>query len=331
MVKCAKCSKQLNNKSPGLQCSKCNKWLHAACANVTPDQLAILNSTDSVDWKCKTCAGPTRPKRVSCIIADPEEDASNISDSEIPNNNITQHILRQIRMEISGIVQAELQRSLAYYSDKIDDYEKRMKDYEINLKNAENQCAELKNHLKNLGLKYDVIALKCNQLEQNQLSNQLEVCGVEELDHEDTMDLVKSVATKINTNAGDIVKAYRKKIPTRPRAGSSTKKMEIAPITVILRDGSRDVWLDSGKKTNITVSDLGREGTDKVYLRESITPSTAHLLWKAKMQLRERFQFKYVWCKNGTVLARKGENEKIIVIHSLQHLEDFTKTLQTVN
>lgn len=266
-------------------------------------------------------------------MPDLEDEGDDNTDPEflIPDNNMTQQILREIRNEIKDIVQSELQRSLKYYSDKIDDYEERMKLYETRIKTVENQCSDLKNNLKNMSLKYDVLEGKCNQLEQAQLSQQLEVCGVKETEREDTMEIIKSVASKINTDISDVIKAYRKRVPAHKRTESKRTESPPNPITVILRNGVRSAWLEASKKVKFSARDIGAEGEQNLYLRESLTPATAYLLWKTKSELKVRHSFKYVWCKNGTVLARKSENEKIISLHSLQQLEVLTRKLEQLN
>ncbi|CAH0717647.1 unnamed protein product, partial [Brenthis ino] len=294
-------------------CGKCNKWLHALCAGLTSNQLITLNSTEAIDWKCRTCAEGTKSRRLSCIMPDIEDEGDDNTDPEflIPDNNMTQQILREIRNEIKDIVQFELQRSLKYYSDKIDDYEERMKLYETRIKRSKIR--------------------KCNQLEQAQLSQQLEVCGVKEVEREDTMEIIKNVASKINTDISDVIKAYRKKVPAHKRTESKRIESPHNPITVILRNGVRSAWLEASKKVKFSARDIGAEGEQNLYLRESLTPATAYLLWKTKSELKVRHGFKYVWCKNGTVLARKSENEKIISFHSLQQLEVHTRKLEQLN
>ncbi|KAJ2937621.1 hypothetical protein O0L34_g17877 [Tuta absoluta] len=318
MVKCAadKCNKGINKKCPGLQCAKCNKWWHATCVSITNEQLTALHATDSVDWKCKSCAGSAKPKRVSYILpAESEESDENPNTEETALNKkaLLQELLCDLRNEIKSIIEIELQKSLSFYSDKIDEYGAKIKVFEQNMNSLDNQCKDLKNTVKNLHLKFDAMEIKCNQLEQFQISNQLEICGVDEMEQEITMDLAKKVATVLNRNPDDVVKAYRKS--SRTPAG----QRKSSPLIVILREGNRDPWLEAAKKCNIWATDLGRtDENGKIYLRESLTPITAHLLWKTKEDLTGLY--KYIWCKNGNVLIRK-ENEKVIYVRSLQHLQ----------
>ncbi|KAI5636422.1 hypothetical protein NE865_10842 [Phthorimaea operculella] len=322
MVKCAvdKCNKGINKRCPGLQCAKCNKWWHATCVSITNEQLTALHATESVDWKCKSCAGSAKPKRVSYIL--PEENDENddcpiIEDTSLNKKALIKELLNDMRAEITIIIQTELQKSLGFYSDKIDEYGQKIKVYEQSMSSLENQCTELKNTVKNLQLKYDTtMEIRCNQLEQFQVSNQLEICGVGETEQENVVDLAKKVATVLNRNPDEVVKAYRKTIRA---PGGQKKNNEPAPLIVTLREGNRDTWLESAKKCTIMAAELG--GTDvnsKIYLRESLIPTTAHLLWKTKEELAGLY--KYIWCKNGNVLIRK-ENEKVVSVRSLQHLQ----------
>lgn len=317
MAKCAKCSKVINKKSPGLQCGKCVKWFHATCGSLSIEQLTSLSSTDSVDWQCNTCRGGAKSRRLSYILPDEEDDDSTEA-IPLSATTMTQQMLHQIKVEVQNIIKTELQRTLQFYSDKIDDYECKLQNYEKQLKLLDNQCYDLKNNVKNINLKYSVLENKLNTMEQQQLSNQLEICGIKEKENEKTEELVKNVAIKIEQNPEDIVKVYRK----RKRLPTTTKRNELpSSIIVVLREGTRDLWLDAAKKTTILPAYIGGQGDSKVYLRESITPATAHLLWKTKEMLRGEYSF--IWCKRGSVLIRKQEKDKVITIRSLQELESI--------
>ncbi|KAJ8709457.1 hypothetical protein PYW08_009461 [Mythimna loreyi] len=84
------------------------------------DQLNVLYSTDAVDWRCRSCIGSAKPKRLSCIL--PDVDDEDITDTEnLMDTNITQRILSDIRREVRDIIKEELQSTLQFYSDKIDE------------------------------------------------------------------------------------------------------------------------------------------------------------------------------------------------------------------
>lgn len=321
MVKCAKCVKLITKKSPGLQCSKCNKWIHASCASITPDQLSVLHVTESVDWKCKSCTGGGKPKRLSCIIPDIDGDENTDTESVTPHtgahaDSMMQQVLRDLRREVRQVIKEELQRTLQFYSDKIDEYEAKIHNYEKAMKELENRCTDLQNQAKNTNIKYEVLENKLNQMEQAQLCNQLEICGINQSETDNPEEIAKKIAVTITQNPDDVVKAYRK---ARNPANVARNKDQ-APITVILREGNRDVWIDAAKNTTISASTIGYDGAHKVYLRECLTPATAYLLWKTKEELKGLFSF--IWCKHGHVLVRKSAQEKkITTIRSVADIE----------
>lgn len=157
---------------------------------------------------------------------------------------------------------------------------------------------------------------RINYLEQTQLQNQLEICGVKEEKGENLENIAKLLCLKINQHKDDINKVVRKRSHRQ-----SNKKQDSSIIIVSLREGSRDKWIEAAKSTTINTKDLGREEDCRVFLRETLTPTTAFLLWKAKTDLKENNNFKYVWCKRGTIMARRSEQEPHQIIRSVKDIE----------
>lgn len=310
MVKCSKCSKLVSKKSPGLQCNKCTKWIHGPCADLSAEQLTVLFATES-EWKCRSCVGNVKQKRISFIMPEPEEEENTDTDPQPATS--TKTIMSEIRREVREVVRSELQTVLQFYSDKIDEYETKIKLYE-------NQCTELKNTCKNLALKNDVLEQKVNYIEQNMINNCVEIIGIDE--NADVQNTVKSISTKIKQNHSDIIKVYRKKA-SRPSGNNKP-----SPIIVSLAEGCRDKWLEAAKATRISSKDLGMQGDSQVYIRESLTPNNAFLLWKAKMALRNTEICRFVWCKNGIVMARRAEKEKPYAIRSIKDIEKLEHDLK---
>ncbi|XP_041979493.1 uncharacterized protein LOC121733343 [Aricia agestis] len=281
------------------------------------EQLTAL-STDSADWKCKTCTDSIKPKRLSFIV--PEED--DIEDQiESPSTfdpnkigtqqHLVQQVLKEIKQEVRKIITEELQRTLKYYSDKIDDFNAEMKNHQHNLKIIENQCIDVKNNLKNISLKYEKLEIKLQQMEQEKLANQLEICGVPEMENENPQEIASKLATVLEQNPQNIIKAYRK----RPKAKNQKNTKPVIPaIVVCLREGARNQWLKTAKSIPLSTTHIGREDSDKMYLREVLSPNTAYLLWKSKEELKQLYS--YIWCKNGAVLIRQHEKSKILMVRS---------------
>ncbi|KAG7298253.1 hypothetical protein JYU34_019074 [Plutella xylostella] len=88
-----------------------------------------------------------------------------------------------------------------------------------------------------------------------------------------------------------------------------------------MQDGSRDKWLEAARTIQLNSKDIGSEDTVKIYIREALTPSSAFLLWKAKKELKETSLCKFIWFKNGQILAKKEEKEKTNIIRSISDIE----------
>ncbi|CAB3234332.1 unnamed protein product [Arctia plantaginis] len=79
--KCFGCKKNITKKSPGLECSRCSKVVHAnsECAKLSNKQLSTLRNSNSIEWSCETCLLNTS-RRTSYIIPE-DDDADEDSDS----------------------------------------------------------------------------------------------------------------------------------------------------------------------------------------------------------------------------------------------------------
>lgn len=96
----------------------------------------------------------------------------------------------------------------------------------------------------------------------------------------------------------------------KPRGNSAA-----AVICVELK--SQDVLakiLKSFRRKDITNSELGLEGDQKIFLNEMLS-KTRYTLFKAAKDLKNH-GFRFVWIQNGNILARKVEGERVTVIKS---------------
>lgn len=315
-MKCAKCTKGVTKRSPGLQCNKCSRWWHASCAEISHDQLNALQATESLalDWKCRTCAGTAKHKRLSCILPDAEEEGTSDIDTDGLTSNITSQILTDIRREIRETIRTELQISLQFYSDKIDDYE-------LSVSNLQGSVKCLENTVKNLTLKNQVLEQRLSAMEQTQLRDVLELCGVAEKADENPLEETRKVAKILNLSPDDIQKAYRKKQMNKNKDTSTKQSI----IVVSLREGCQERWMETTRRSKLTAEDIGQNDANRIYFREALSPHTAFLMWKTKTMLKIPGLAKYVWCKNGKILLRKEDHEKIY------HIKDEIDILNLVN
>ncbi|CAH8437901.1 unnamed protein product [Dicrocoelium dendriticum] len=67
------CSKPVTDESGGMQCYVCNCWYHETCTDLSPDQYAMLSTSDSMLFNCLLCR-----RRRSTRLEVTEETSSNV-------------------------------------------------------------------------------------------------------------------------------------------------------------------------------------------------------------------------------------------------------------
>jgi hypothetical protein len=127
--------------------------------SLSTEQLCDLLATDSVDWKCHSCAPVHggKKKRISVILPNHEDEDSETEGStqDKPDKALLEmrQEIRQLRQTAKEIIRDELQSTLGFYSDNIDEYENKLKDHEMRFKILENHYKDIINTCKNLFLK----------------------------------------------------------------------------------------------------------------------------------------------------------------------------------
>lgn len=320
LKKCFNCNKNITKKAPGIECSRCEKCVHATteCANISTKQIAALRATNGLEWSCEECLGGTS-KRSSFFIPEDEPE----TDSEEAKKTITidvKKLLNDITFEMRKTIKQELesfQTSLEFISDQVSGIEETLRNQNSKIKQLENKNMDLANQNKNLELRICTMEQRQQEFEQQQLATSLEIAGIPKTaEKEDVTLLMKTVASKLDVNADDMLTARR----------TATRKEKPGSILVEMRSkASRDQWVKSGRDKEPTVGDIlglstpTGSATDGVYVREALSHHIKTLLYQAGSRLRPSFQ--YVWCKEGKVLARKNKDTKAIPIYSVKDID----------
>ena len=63
-----------------------------------------------------------------------------------------------------------------------------------------------------------------------------------------------------------------------------------------------------------------------IYINDQLTYNNRQLLWIAKTKAHE-VKWKFVWVRNGNILARKNENSPSIIINNAADIESITSTI----
>lgn len=312
MSKCVKCKKSITNRSPGLECNKCGIQVHAKtdCTGLTNKQLAAVRGAENLEWTCNACAHSSFRKSSFIVPSDDEEE----EDSDNANKELTldsKRFLARITKEMEKILKKELEetnRSMQFLSDKVEDCLETIEVFKGRIKEMENKNQDLTNKNKFLENRIGALEQRITTMEQSSISRKLEIAGLPETDDENVQEIIKKTATKLNLTTADIESARR------------SRKGKSSVICLDMKnEDSKNTWISAAKKIPITSGDIMNNrdpkiSTNKIYIREALTPYIKNLLWKAKQELKD--SYKFVWCKNGKIYARKSDKSELLFIRS---------------
>lgn len=328
MLSCVICIKSLSSRSSGIQCNKCNAFLHAngRCSEVTKNQVPLIRNMPGGRWICAGCRDGGNPSASSPTVTHvspmscpapvlPRTDSG--LDAVIADAGLAR-LMNALRSELGAMRSEirELKESVSFCSDKISDFEEKLAKL--------SEVFRLANHLKaeNDCLKKEVSSLqyRMDSLEQNARENNVEIVNIPEKQNENLIEIVK----KVGEFAGMIIESSSLssvvRVPTR---------VENRPKNIIAKfisKSKRDEFLSTIKNKRSTNS--GRNGfsldglSNKFYVNEHLTTKNKSIFRSARITAREK-NYKYVWTQNGNILMRMNETSKIIHIQNESDLAKF--------
>lgn len=325
MRRCDNCEKLITKKTPGVACSTCEKLVHlnTVCSGLSTKQREAIHSSN-LQWMCQECE-KTVPKRTSVIIPnEEEEEAEEIADSPTLQVDVKQ-LLKDISKEMEKTVRkmvGELSDSLQYHSDQMDELQRTIQEFKTVVKDLQKKNTQLSQQNTHLQTRVGALEQRVQSLEQERLSSVIELSNIPQQENENIKEIVKTVAIKLNTPTTNI-KAIQRQGTGKDRPGN-----------IMIRfadDADCITWTTAAKTTSLIIADAcpginKPKASEKIFIREALTPYNKKLLWYAKQKLKAGDTYKYVWCKQGVIRARKEDNGKIIIIRSEDDVDKLLKS-----
>lgn len=314
---------------PGLECSRCDKIVHAdvTCVKLSNKQLNTLRNSPGIEWSCEDCL-KNISRRSSYLVPDDDDgDDESEPGSTLPpfdTRKLVQDISRELKKTFKEEI-GNLESSLEFLSEQISTMELSIKRQDSVIKDLENKNQDLLNKNKNLELRMTVLEQEMNVFEQKSLSCSMEIAGLPDIHPKEINQMLEKIASKLDMDSNDIQSSTR--LP-----GSKVKP---GPILVGMKsDAVRGRWIEVSKEKCLTLGALvpnipQEKAENRVYLREALTKYLKTLLYTAKTQLGKYFQF--VWCKDGKVCVRKNSNSKIHYIRSISDINGIKKQFDVSN
>lgn len=186
----------------------------------------------------------------------------------------------------------------------------------INVLKDENEI--LKSENLNMKKRLSLIELQLDKIEESSCSNVVEIFGIPENQNEDVRAIVKKVCDSglgMNVNDTQILNCFR--------TNSNKKEVKSNRIMVFCQNKElRDEIVKRGhdKKNSLFAKNFGFTSNEKVYINESLTTFKRNLLFKAN-EIKKNGKCKFVWVRDGNIMMRKNEGERILYIKTCSDLD----------
>lgn len=162
-----------------------------------------------------------------------------------------------------------------------------------------------------------------SELEQQAIGKNIEIKNVKDIQMSAT-DVIKNIADSLTVTIEptDIDNAFR--LPKNEnkiivKFSSLNKKNELMQKVRAHRIDSRVLSKDDNRNNTTN-------NTNYIYLNDELTHNNRRLLWLTKEKVKI-CNWKFVWVKNGNILARKMENSPAIIINTEADIELITPAI----
>lgn len=219
---------------------------------------------------------------------------------------------------------AELKHSVQYMSDKYDDLLKQFQIGKEETKLLREEITQLTEHNASLNSRFEIIERDWNQDKQELIRNNVVVFGFSDQANSKQVvnDTVKILLRKANMEDPEaLTDCYQRQLHNN-QAGSIVMKFK----NPILKND----FLKIAKRLDLQTSDIGlsTRKSNRIRLSEQLTPMNQQLLNEAR-QLRTH-GYKFIWSKNGRIMARKTATSNIVVIHNYDCIDSLKSSNQTI-
>lgn len=209
---------------------------------------------------------------------------------------------RDFRVEMK-----ELKEGVSFCSDVCND----VKDVAEDIRTLRQEMKELLNENRKLKTENERLSKKCDELEQYQRSNNLEIKGIPP--GSDALSILQkigdSVGETVDTSDIDICHWVRTPKPTIQNI-----------LARFVRRGKRNDFLAKCRKRRLDTSMLGLRPGAAIFVNEHLTQANKALL-SAAIQRKKEKQWKFVWTSGGRVLARKDESSAVVNVTCQDDIE----------
>jgi hypothetical protein len=321
-MECSKCDIRVGDDER-VMCTLCKCAYHYTCLKIGKRTFATLSSSKDKKYICPPC------KNKDDDSSDQSSQEQGHQQQETPQDQrqskgqevslLSLHtMLKGIDMKLNKL--DELETSVKYLSDKFDEFNGRIGRNEKDIAQLKREHCKQENDTTKLDKDVQMLTDRVRELEQINLSRNLEISGIKQLPNENLWSTIKRLGeltgskTDVKAAVEDVKRVYAK-----------TEKSP-GPIIVTFKDTmEREKWIKARYQPNMNNADLFKTSNnddkkERIYINEHLTVFFKGLLWAAKNKAKE-CNYKFVWVKNGRIMARKSEETKYIRINNAEDVK----------
>lgn len=303
---CKSCKKTIGKKIK-LQCGQCKGYFHLECGNISEVDARVMQA-EKTPWTCVVCLQELRQppavsqsgnRRISDLFSLPTNQSACGLDVEI------KFLIRELQDEIR-----EMRKTMEFFNEKYEEESKRNKV-------LSDMVSEISKDNQDLRKEVQKLKQSLNYQEINKLKTNICISGLLGANEEvsSSKDKIVKLIQGLNVQIvqEDIQNIKLIKIRNEMKAVVTLKSLDM----------KQEILSARAKKGKITKQNMGvGETTQAIYLDEELSKDAYNLFKKAKEQLKQK-NYKYVWHRNGKILARKMDGDRYIVIREEEDLESL--------
>ena len=320
---CEKCLKSITKGRPGVKCGNCISVFHVKCADIVDEVLKDLKA-GSTTWLCPDCRSTSNTSIIDDTVPINAHDV--LSDITTPNFADIVTILKGIQIQLDS-----LKNSVNFLCNSLDEIKLTVADLNKDAQHS-NQRLEL------LEKKSEAQAEQINSMEalldrptQELNQNNIILCGIPP-NSEDIPSIIMNIANLgVTITKEDLI--YIKQMS---HIKQSTSLLNNAFIVKLKTIEIKNLLLSSfRKRKTIFFHELATGFSaalqnQRIFLLHHLTKFQSRLYNAAKI-VKNKLNFKYLWCKNNKIYLREKSDSRVYQIDSFNHINQFDNFQQQLD
>lgn len=310
---CGKCEGTLSPHRSFPRCSKCTKTYHFKCLDsIHQSKWRGWTLSERSTWVCDYCklSVPEQTEATKKRALSSPEALQSGPVKKLFSEEAAMLTKEDITTLIKNTVTSSVSQAVANAFAPIDEKIKKM------FEDSNKALNELRKENEKLQNRICELEKKVEDSEQYSKNYNAVISGVPVRHDEDPVKIVKKIAAscEIQIQDWEIIAAHRLK---------SRQNGDTPIIVKFHRKVTKENMIMNVRKKKLTAELFGGKRDSKLFVNEHLTTNKSLLFKKARELKDVKFGYQFVWVKNGQIMARKQEGDRVEFIKNERDLNDI--------